>query len=1024
MNSLNTRKVLLVSCGSVVTSLVVFACATPLVPEDVRLRPSALVAGSSTTMNATVGTTLQNQPSVIVRDQHGDPLPSVTVSFTASSGTQPTPTSKETDDQGRASPTSWTLPTASGSVTLTASVPSTTLAAQLFTVTLNPGPATQAAPASSSGSQSAVAGTAVPIAPQVLVRDQHGNPVPGVAVTFSVTGGGGTVVPTTAVNTDANGVARATSWTLGTALGTNTLRATVAGITTPVTFTATGTAGTPTSIVVGGDGSSQGQTAVANTKVANAPIVLVRDVNNNPVPNINVRFTIAGGAGRILTSSTDTTGQTTVDVTTGAAGTASIFAWRLGSTGANTLSAELPAHTSVSAFVFSATGIIGPPTQVAVSNQAWGYTQSGTVHLGSPSVVVRDAGNNLVPNATVNWTTPDAKSTLSGTASSTTSSTGIAAFPRSTVNWTAAGAVGDTMSLVATVSGTSLTSTFKSKIVGVGTTLTKHAGDNQSGSVNTALAIRPAVKIVDAAGDPVPGTSISFAVTLGGGTVTGTPALADSVGISTVGSWTLGSTVGTNNNTMRASLSSASTTFVDFTASATAGAPASVTAKSGNPTSSPVNSEVQVTVIVRDAASNLVAGASVQFTPTNTPGNAAIIGTNPVITGANGEATATWRLDTLARTNTASAVTNSVGTNLSVTGTALAASKLTIVAGNDQTASPSTTLPIQPTVKVSDQYNNAVPSQSVTWAPAHGTVNCGAGATASCTSTSASTGNAVTSWTLGSSTGTQTLQASLTATPTVTASFTATASSGCTNQAYTLGTTVNGSLASGDCGSTSSPINYYDRYRFTSSGTTVARFTLKPSGYIGRLTGWFWPTANAGWGSVGAVAGDSVTLYAIFAGATYDMDAAASTATSGATGSYQFLSQVNPTLPAGWCSFQITKGASHANNLSSTNCLYMSTNSVTGTNRSSRTYYVSLATGTSMSVSMAGALDNYIEVYDISGTRTFVTFADAGGAGATETVNHSNSSGSTKFYEIRATHWLSGSSDTPKSGTFTLSIAP
>src|SRR2546426_2389164 len=44
--------------------------------------------------------------------------------------------------------------------------------------------------------QSAPAGTAVATPPAVLVRDQHGNPVQGVSVTFGVAAGGGSVNPT------------------------------------------------------------------------------------------------------------------------------------------------------------------------------------------------------------------------------------------------------------------------------------------------------------------------------------------------------------------------------------------------------------------------------------------------------------------------------------------------------------------------------------------------------------------------------------------------------------------------------------------------------------------------------------------------------------------------------------------------------------------------------------------------------------------------------------------------------------
>jgi surface protein len=91
--------------------------------------------------------------------------------------------------------------------------------------------------------QSATVGAVVGTAPSVRVSDANGNPVAGVSVTFAVASGGGTVDPAAAVITGADGVASAASWTLGTAAGSNTLTATVSGLTgSPLTFTATGTA--------------------------------------------------------------------------------------------------------------------------------------------------------------------------------------------------------------------------------------------------------------------------------------------------------------------------------------------------------------------------------------------------------------------------------------------------------------------------------------------------------------------------------------------------------------------------------------------------------------------------------------------------------------------------------------------------------------------------------------------------------------------------------------------------------------
>jgi len=89
--------------------------------------------------------------------------------------------------------------------------------------------------------QEAAAGLPVPQPPSVLATDEFGNPVPDVNVVFEVASGGGSVEGAQAT-TGADGVAAVTSWTLGTSLGPNTLRATAGALTgSPVVFNATAT---------------------------------------------------------------------------------------------------------------------------------------------------------------------------------------------------------------------------------------------------------------------------------------------------------------------------------------------------------------------------------------------------------------------------------------------------------------------------------------------------------------------------------------------------------------------------------------------------------------------------------------------------------------------------------------------------------------------------------------------------------------------------------------------------------------
>jgi hypothetical protein len=86
--------------------------------------------------------------------------------------------------------------------------------------------------------QSASVGSAVAIAPAVLVKDQYGKPFPGAPVTFAVGTGGGAVMRT-AATTGTDGIASAGGWTLGINAAPQTLTATSG--TLSATFTATGT---------------------------------------------------------------------------------------------------------------------------------------------------------------------------------------------------------------------------------------------------------------------------------------------------------------------------------------------------------------------------------------------------------------------------------------------------------------------------------------------------------------------------------------------------------------------------------------------------------------------------------------------------------------------------------------------------------------------------------------------------------------------------------------------------------------
>ncbi|MGH7618709.1 MAG: hypothetical protein ACREPM_15925 [Gemmatimonadaceae bacterium] len=210
-------------------------------PVVVDHSPSTLAAVSSTTQLGVAGTAL-DPIAVRVTMKSGDVVAGASVSFhVVSGGGAVNPATATTDDQGIAT-TTWTLGPETGSQSIAAS--SGSLAPVTFAATAATGPASAIAKVGGDGQQ-ASAGAAVAVVPQVRVVDASGNPVAGVTVTFAVASGGGSVSGATATSA-ADGSASPTSWTLGTGVGANTLRAAAGTATT--TFTATAVAGAPATL--------------------------------------------------------------------------------------------------------------------------------------------------------------------------------------------------------------------------------------------------------------------------------------------------------------------------------------------------------------------------------------------------------------------------------------------------------------------------------------------------------------------------------------------------------------------------------------------------------------------------------------------------------------------------------------------------------------------------------------------------------------------------------------------------------
>jgi adhesin/invasin len=318
----------------------------------------AKTAGDNQT--AAAGSAIPISPSVVVKDANGNPVAGISVTFAViSGGGSLTGATAVSNAAGIATVGSWTLGAAAGSNSLTAT--SGSLTSVSFTATATAGAAASLTRNGGDG-QTAVAGSAVPVPPSVLVKDANGNPTQGVTVTFTVASGGGSVTGAAAV-TNAVGIATIGSWTLGPIVGANALNATTGSL-AGVSFTATSTAG-PAATLVKNTGDNQA--GIVGGTVSIPPAVLVRDANGNAKSGVSVTFAVASGGGSI-------TGASAV---TNSSGVAAVGSWTLGnSIGGNSLSASVTGLPSIAFTASAISAVCG-----VRATHAFGTSSSGTLSL-------------------------------------------------------------------------------------------------------------------------------------------------------------------------------------------------------------------------------------------------------------------------------------------------------------------------------------------------------------------------------------------------------------------------------------------------------------------------------------------------------------------------------------------------------------------------------------------------------------------------------------------------------------------
>jgi hypothetical protein len=249
----------------------------------------------------------------------------------------------------------------------------------------------------SGNNQSAKVGQALAAPLVVSVVDSMGMNVSGQSVLFEVTTGGGKINNATSYTgaTGSNGQV-SVAWTLGTAVGTQTVSVSsllngkkLATTPTPLIFTATAVVEAAVKLVkVDGDG----QSGIANHGVAKKLVIQVLDSYNNPISSQKVLYRIKTGKGAISENQ---------PLLTAADGKASAT-WVLGPILGSQSLEVLVDGSQLSPVTFSATATKSVPKSIEIVS---GQGQNGqtTVILDSLIAVLRDDAGGPVQGYPVSF---------------------------------------------------------------------------------------------------------------------------------------------------------------------------------------------------------------------------------------------------------------------------------------------------------------------------------------------------------------------------------------------------------------------------------------------------------------------------------------------------------------------------------------------------------------------------------------------------------------------------------------------
>lgn len=605
-----------------------------------------LVASGGTPQSALTSTAYGALLRATALDALGHPVAGVSVTFTlpatGASGSFPGPVktvSIPTDESGVAIAPTLTASGTAGNFTTMASAPGFPSVAFQLTNVARSG---SAIVPTSGGSQSAVVATAYADR-LVATVTTNGQPMPNVAVTFTLPGGSGAsgtfaTGGTTRVEfTNAAGVATSPEITANMKKGAFNATAKVAGVSGSAVFPLTNLAGAPATITA----RVGAQTVNVYADVPRAFAVLVKDAYGNTVVGRAVTFTApsSGPSGTFADG-----GGTSDDAPTETTGIATASSYKAnGIVGVYAVTASIDALSAT----FAMTHRAGTTSTLTVVDGSPQSAVAGTPFAAPLKVVVRAENGMAVQNAQVTFTLPTGtlSATFDGASPSsfvtTTLADGTATAPAMTAK-TKAGTFNARI-VVAGISGS--TSLPLTVLAGAPVTIQANGVGAQSATVNVQFAKQPSVKVLDAWGNVVPDVPVVFSVPTTGpsGTFAGGPAYPVSTGtngIATMPAILANSTIGVWYVTVTSPLAP-----LTFKMTNVIGAGATIRTHLGTPQWTPRGElfPLPLSAIVRDAQSNPVAGVVVTFTLPSSAGTARFqpgnLRTLTATTGTDGIAT-------------------------------------------------------------------------------------------------------------------------------------------------------------------------------------------------------------------------------------------------------------------------------------------------------------------------------------------------------------------------------------------------